>query len=70
MDDKQDRTGGDLAKGDVSLILFVVGSVSHGQAVRIIENELGGQKIESVFGEIFPALLLVVLKSHFSTIIE
>jgi hypothetical protein len=47
-----------------------VGSVSHGQAVRIIENELGGQKIESVFGEIFPALLLVVLKSHFSTIIE
>ena len=70
MDDKENRTGANLAQSDVAVFFAVMGKVPNGHGVGIAEHELGRLEIDIVLGEILLALSLVALETHGATTFE
>jgi hypothetical protein len=64
VDDKEDSTVANLAKGDVAILFAVIDRVPNGYSVGIVECKLGCLEIDIVLSEIFLALPLVPLEEH------
>lgn len=70
MDYKEDRTGANLAEGDVAVFFAVMGKVPNGHGVGIVEHKLGRLEIDVMLSEILLALPLVALETHVATVFE
>ena len=67
MDDKENRTGANLAQRDVAVFFANMGEVPNGHSVGIVEHKLGCLEIDIMLGEILLALPLISLETHGAT---
>ena len=70
MDNKQNRTGANLAQRDVAVFFAGIGNVPNGNGKGIVEHKLGRLEIDVMLGEISLALPLIALKTHGATTFE
>jgi hypothetical protein len=69
MDYKENRSGANLAKGDVAGFFFM-GKVPNGNRVGVVEHQFGRMKIDVMLGEILLPLPLIALETHGATTFE
>jgi len=64
VDDKEDSTGANLARGNVAIFFAFIDRVPDGHSVGILKHKLGCLEIDIMLSEIFLALPLVPLEEH------
>jgi hypothetical protein len=69
MDYKENRSGANLAKGDVA-VFFFMGKVPKGNRVGVVEHQFSRMKIDVMLGEILLPLPLIALETHGATTFE
>ena len=64
MDHEKDRPGANLAKRDVAVFFLVMGKVTNGNSIKVVEDQFSRPEIDIMLGKILLALPLVALETH------
>jgi hypothetical protein len=64
VDHEKDRPGANLAKGDVAVFFLVMGKVTNGNGIRVVEDQFSRPEIDIMLGKILLALPFVALETH------
>ena len=64
MDHEKDRPGANLAQCDVTVFFLVMGKVTNGNGIRVVEHQFRRLKIDVMLGKILLALPFVALETH------
>ena len=64
MDHEKDRPGANLAQCDVTVFFLVMGKVTNGNSIRVVEDQFSRPEIDIMLGKILLALRPIALETH------
>jgi hypothetical protein len=64
VDHEKDRPGANLAERDVAIFFLVMGKVTNGNGIGVVENQFSRLEIDAMVGKVLLALPLVALETH------